>query len=811
MMRGRNVIRLALVLAILSTLAASALIAQAVRVAPVNPDFIAYRDAVAAGRWPTTTESGYPLGAIPTPFEMPGLRVRARIDHARAFPATYDLRSIPGKVPGIRDQGACGSCWSFASAASLETCMRPADALNVSEQNIRNLVGFDYEHCSGGTHLMTAAYLARWDGPVAEGDDPYNTGVSTSPTGLPVRKHLQEMLLLPDRTGPLDNDAIKDAVTTYGAVYVTFMVSDAYFDPSYEYHYNPGTSGGGHAVAIIGWDDDCDASNFREIPPGNGAFLIRNSWGSFNGLGGYFWMSYYDNSIGDLACFNVSEDTTNYQTIYQYDPLGYVNSMGVNQETLWTANIFPKSGGGQQIEAVGFYTTAANADYEVYIYQDPLPGCPRTGTLEAMASGNFTYAGFHTVTLPSPAKLAASATSFSVVVKVTTPGFNEPQAIEFAVAGYSSTATSALGQSHYSADGVLWDDLTRRIFTANCCIKAYGNPAVADLNWAGLTGWETDGVSPNAGNVDSTSFVFKVKYRDVSEVAPLKARCIIQDKVTGGWHPYANLGMTIESGTVGTGAVYRCSTTLPNGVYKYRFHFQAADGSLLTLDAPAHYHAGPGTYGPPVLAWTGKSGFAADGINPDSGPVGTLFQFQVLYTDSLGNAPLTHDVVVRRNGKLYRQKAMREFACGSYRTGKVFAITIPLNHAGTYEYSFLFEDSTGAAVSGDPALWQPAPTILGVTSAMVTSLTAMPSRTGAQMTFNLAAASDVTATVLNAAGRPVRTIVAAQPLEAGLQTLLWDRKADSGLPVPAGLYLIRVTARDAEGGQSTSMASLALP
>jgi hypothetical protein len=68
----------------------------------------------------------------------------------------------------------------------------------------------------------------------------------------------------------------------------------------------------------------------------------------------------------------------------------------------------------------------------------------------------------------------------------------------------------------------------------------------------------------------------------------------------------------------------------------------------------------------------------------------------------------------------------------------------------------------------------------------------------------------VTATVVNVAGRPIGTIVADKPLDAGLQSLLWDRIAGSGLPVPPGLYLIRVTARDAEGGQTTALAPVAL-
>jgi flagellar basal-body rod modification protein FlgD len=89
-------------------------------------------------------------------------------------------------------------------------------------------------------------------------------------------------------------------------------------------------------------------------------------------------------------------------------------------------------------------------------------------------------------------------------------------------------------------------------------------------------------------------------------------------------------------------------------------------------------------------------------------------------------------------------------------------------------------------------------------------LAAVPTSAGAQITFNLAAAADVTATITNVAGRPVRVLAQDRPLQAGLQTLLWDRRADSGLAAPAGIYLIRVVARSPEGGQSSALASLSV-
>ena len=35
-----------------------------------------------------------------------------------------------------------------------------------------------------------------------------------------------------------------------------------------------------HAVVIVGWDDNYDKSNFLQKPKNNGAFLVRNSWGT---------------------------------------------------------------------------------------------------------------------------------------------------------------------------------------------------------------------------------------------------------------------------------------------------------------------------------------------------------------------------------------------------------------------------------------------------------------------------------------------------------------------------------------------------
>ena len=69
-----------------------------------------------------------------------------------------------------------------------------------------------------------------------------------------------------------------------------------------------------HAVTIVGWDDHYSRDLFGEnTPPGDGAFLIKNSFGKMEGDSmagdqslfreGYFWLSYYDATIQTPATF----------------------------------------------------------------------------------------------------------------------------------------------------------------------------------------------------------------------------------------------------------------------------------------------------------------------------------------------------------------------------------------------------------------------------------------------------------------------------------------------------------------------------
>ena len=208
----------------------------AIEVAPLNPDFQEPEqqepvDPISSSDYGHVSGPGY----IPSPVDLSGLSRPSEKLLLRAsgseLPATFDLRE-DGNVTSVKDQGQTGSCWAFSSLASLESYIlkKEGERRDFSENNMKNLVtrdysdGFDFTIAKGGNAFMSMAYLARWSGPVNESADPFSETSTYSPTGLPVQKHVQEMLFLPGKTGPLDNEGIKEALMNYGAMYSTMYM-----------------------------------------------------------------------------------------------------------------------------------------------------------------------------------------------------------------------------------------------------------------------------------------------------------------------------------------------------------------------------------------------------------------------------------------------------------------------------------------------------------------------------------------------------------------------------------------------------------
>lgn len=474
--------------------------------APLNPDFVAYMEEqetsdrtrysieCTGDSSPATNTSGMPYatGDIPAPVSMVWTDTdttkvfRAMEAGEDALPASFDLRS-EGRVTPVRDQGACGSCWAFAAYGSLESTWLTDTGVaeNFSENNMKNLCsnlypdGYDRDPCKGGNAYQSAAYLTRGSGPVREADDPYILPVpsNVSPTDLAPVLDVTDVTFLPTRTGPLENTLLKQTLMEDGAIRARFLVNWSCFSDDFTTYYLPDGSSslGGHAVTLIGWDDAYPKENFSYTPPGDGAFIFKNSWGTWPGYDGYFYISYYDRSLDTSASAvftGVPADSD--RRIYQYDPLGLIDSHGTGTDTTYyAANVFTAEG-YESLTDVSFYTIESEAEYTVAIFTN-VTTPPGDGAPVVRTSGTCDLPGYHTVSLPETVPLMPGEV-FSVVLEVTNPTYPYPVAVEYPYPGYSSNATAEAGQSYVSDDGETWADLTTELEDGNVCIKAFTQP-----------------------------------------------------------------------------------------------------------------------------------------------------------------------------------------------------------------------------------------------------------------------------------------------------------------------------------------------
>lgn len=435
--------------------------------APLNPAFVEYVNNLEAGTIAGLSENGYRLGHIPSPVARYEGTESSDMVTSATLPAAYDLRTT-GQVTAIRDQNPYGSCWAFGSYASLESYLKRTVTIDLSENNLMRNHGFDWGPDDGGRADMAIAYLARWSGPVSESSDPYGT---PKKTGLSSLYHVQEVAFLPQ-----SNTVIKQAIIDGGAVdtsmYASALESDTYYNSSTAALYYDGNARVNHDVAIVGWDDNYDKSNFNNTPPSNGAWIIRNSWGTDWGDQGYFYMSYFDTYAGnEVTAFHNAEAINNYSHSYQYDPLGQTSVTGYSDNTAWGANIFTASA-AENLTAVSTYTLSPNASLLIYVYTDVSSEDPTSGVLKSTKTVTVPLSGYHTIALDSSVALTAGQ-RFSVVVNYTTPGYNYPIPTEKPIQNYSSAATSNAGESFMGFDGeTSWQDISQSDNT-NVCIKAF--------------------------------------------------------------------------------------------------------------------------------------------------------------------------------------------------------------------------------------------------------------------------------------------------------------------------------------------------
>ena len=231
---------------------------------------------------------------------------------------------------------------------------------------------------------------------------------------------------------------------------------------------------GTHAVCIVGYDDGYEASNFthtvykkdaegnpivdaegkpvvdqeatdKTTPRGNGAWIVKNSWGSEtdkttddlgNEVGngtygvrengkatGYFYLSYYDKTISQPETMTFSPDLLDEANDFEVLQHDYMAAQGgfyttpATADVTSSANVF-EAPQDLSIKAVSTRTSEENqrVTFAIYELKDGATE-PTDGTLLYRTSRNFEYAGFHRLDLDWALEVKAGNARYRVLLQ----------------------------------------------------------------------------------------------------------------------------------------------------------------------------------------------------------------------------------------------------------------------------------------------------------------------------------------------------------------------------------------------------------
>uniref|UniRef100_A0A8C5B3A3 Cathepsin H n=1 Tax=Gadus morhua TaxID=8049 RepID=A0A8C5B3A3_GADMO len=206
------------------------------------------------------------------------------------YPDSVDWRELGNFVTPVKNQGHCGSCWTFSTTGCLEsvTAIARGKLLLLSEQQLVDCAqAFNNHGCNGGLPSQAFEYI-RYNGGIMTEFDHHNLDQLTSLQPIDITLCLLQY----------DEKAMVDAVARLNPVSLGFEVTSDFM------HYKEGvytssmcsntTDTVNHAVLAVGYG--------VEEEGGAPYWIVKNSWGPSWGIDGYFLIERGRNMCGLAAC-----------------------------------------------------------------------------------------------------------------------------------------------------------------------------------------------------------------------------------------------------------------------------------------------------------------------------------------------------------------------------------------------------------------------------------------------------------------------------------------------------------------------------
>ena len=425
----------------------------------------------------------------------------------------FDLRNVAGKnyVTSVKNQMLTGTCWAHSLASSIESnyMMKDGKEINISELALGYASSYQLKD---GINPYGVLLYSDSDSDVVPLDTIENGNTFG---GIMSLVGARRSILTEDKSGLVINETITDSSsglleylklkseyvvndlylssantcqennnyeiniiknmlvyngTVYGGTYVD-KDFEGFTDDSKNYYYT-GEEIQNHAISIVGWDDEYSKDNFINEnganPSGDGAFIIKNSYGTDFGDNGYYYISYYDKNICSInfSVDRVKENQDDYS--YFYDLLTVPVSLKFND--LYLANKFVKNDDNVELlKNISLFAMNPGDKYELYYSKDL-----STSNYKLLTKGTFKFMGITNIDIDS--KINVDDEFYIILKYISQNGVpvglfatnnSNPQIIT----GLSAPIYTdpKIGVSYYSEDAKNWADSVNE--GLNLCVK----------------------------------------------------------------------------------------------------------------------------------------------------------------------------------------------------------------------------------------------------------------------------------------------------------------------------------------------------